>query len=249
MNPILAGPQGIHCGSLILVNAQHPVQLETAERYVPIPGSGVLLQQRAAAVLQHMLINLGCTSQIVPVSGYRRRAEQQQIWDDAMREHGEAFTRQYVALPGCSEHQTGLAIDLGLNQGEIDFIRPAFPYEGICQRFREAAPQYGFVERYPAGKETVTGIAHECWHFRYVGAPHAQIMARKRMVLEEYIEFLKRFPQDGPHLTEACSRHSFEIYYLPAEEAGRHRLPDSSLHEISGNNVDGYVVTLWRQPV
>ena len=204
MNPILAGPQGIHCGSLILVNAQHPVQLQTAERCVPLPGSGVLLQQRAAAVLQHMLVSLGCTSQIVPVSGYRRLAEQQQIWDDAMREHGEAFTRQYVALPGCSEHQTGLAIDLGLNQGEIDFIRPAFPYEGICQRFREAAPQYGFVERYPAGKEPVTGIAHECWHFRYVGAP--------------------------------------------AEKAGRHRLPDSSLYEISGNNVDGYIVTLWRQP-
>ncbi len=249
MNPILSGPQGIHCGNLILVNAEHPVHLETAEPCVPVAGSRVRLQQRAAAVLQHMLIRLGCAGQILPVSGYRRLAEQQQIWDDSMRDHGETFTRQYVALPGSSEHQTGLAIDLGLNQGEIDFIRPAFPYEGICQRFREAAPQYGFIERYPAGKEAITGIAHECWHFRYVGVPHAQIMTRRGMVLEEYIEYLKRFSPNGPHLTETCGNRLFAIYHLPLEQAATHRLDDSSLYEISGNNVDGYIVTLWRQPV
>lgn len=249
MNPILAGPLGIHCGNLILVNACHPVRLETAEPCVPLPGSSVRLQQRAAAVLQHMLSNLGCSGQILPVSGYRRFAEQQQIWDDSMRNHGESFTRQYVALPGCSEHQTGLAIDLGLNEGEIDFIRPNFPYEGVCQRFRKAAPQYGFIERYPSGKEAVTGIAHEAWHFRYVGVPHAQIMARRNMVLEEYIEYLKQFPQNGPHLVETCGSRPFEIYYLPAEQAGRRRQEDSSLYEISGNNVDGYIVTLWRHTV
>ena len=61
------------------------------------------------------------------------------------------------------------------------------PYEGICQRFRELAPLYGFIERYPANKEAVTGIAHEPWHFRYVGRPHAQRMTDLGLTLEEYL--------------------------------------------------------------
>lgn len=69
----------------------------------------------------------------------------------------------------------------------VDFIRPDFPYEGISQRFRELAPAYGFIERYPAGKERVTGIAHEPWHFRYVGTSHAKSMARQGLCLEEYL--------------------------------------------------------------
>ena len=81
-----------------------------------------------------------------------------------------------MALPGCSEHQTGLAIDLGKAAGYIDFIRPAFPYDGVCGRFRRLAARYGFIERYQRGKEEVTGISAEPWHFRYVGAPHAQLM-------------------------------------------------------------------------
>ena len=84
-------------------------------------------------------------------------------------ENGEEFTNQFVARPGHSEHQTGLAIDLGLKQPDIDFLRPYFPYKGICQTFRELSTDYGFIERYPAGKEAITGIAHEPWHFRYVG--------------------------------------------------------------------------------
>lgn len=64
-----------------------------------------------------------------------------------LQENGTEFTAKFVAMPGHSEHQTGLAIDLGLRQPDIDFIRPAFPYEGICQKFRELAPAFGFIER------------------------------------------------------------------------------------------------------
>ena len=64
------------------------------------------------------------------------------------KRRGEAFTRQYVAVPGCGEHQTGLAIDLGRAAREIDFIRPDFPEEGACGRFRRLAPRYGFIQRY-----------------------------------------------------------------------------------------------------
>ena len=67
----------------------------------------------------------------MPVSGWRSHAEQKQIWDDTLAKEGEAFTRAYVAWPGCSEHESGLAIDLAEAAEEIDFIRPAFSYDGI----------------------------------------------------------------------------------------------------------------------
>ena len=78
-------------------------------------------------MLTDLLRTLHAEDSIVPVSGYRTMEEQRQIFSDSLRENGEEFTYQYVAVPGCSEHQTGLAIDLGERREEIDFIRPDFP--------------------------------------------------------------------------------------------------------------------------
>lgn len=175
--------------SLILVNRQHPYTMSIRQSLAPVLPSfpHILLEREAALALSRLMEELGGWEKIVPVSGWRSFEEQQEIYIDSLRDNGREFTRQFVALPGHSEHQTGLAIDLGLRGESVDFIRPDFPYEGICQRFRELAPAYGFIERYPAGKERVTGIAHEPWHFRYVGAPHAESMARQGLTLEEYL--------------------------------------------------------------
>lgn len=99
---------GIHSGLLVLVNAEHPIR--GAERPVlapALPGSEVLLDARAAAMLTGLVSRLRAAGEIVPVSGWRSMREQQEIWDSSLRENGEDFTRKYVALPGCSEHQTG----------------------------------------------------------------------------------------------------------------------------------------------
>ena len=149
----------------------------------------------------------------------------------------------YVACPGCSEHQTGLAIDLGLNQGEIDFIRPAFPYEGLCQTFRQTMAQYGWVQRYPAGKEAITGIGHEPWHFRYVGQPHAALMAERDLTLEEYIAWIRAFPYESRRY-----RHgNVTLSFLPAAPQGPTvvDLPEEGRCTLSGNNVDGFLLTEW----
>lgn len=173
---------------LVLVNSAHPWVPDPGLEPVPVlPGCSVLLAREAARALNDLMAVLDGWRSILPISGWRSWEEQRRIWDASMAEHGEEFTRRYVALPGHSEHQTGLAIDLGLRGPKLDFIRPAFPYDGIAQRFRLLAPDYGFVERYPAGKEAVTGIAHEPWHFRYVGAPHARRMTDGGLVLEEYL--------------------------------------------------------------
>ncbi len=237
---------GIHDGLLILVNAEHPIQhMERPVLAPAVPGSDILLDTRAAAMLSGLISRIGAAGEIVPVSGWRSEAEQREIWDGSMRESGEEFTRKYVALPGCSEHQTGLAIDLALRADNIDFIRPEFPYDGVCGRFRALAADYGFVERYQGGKEGVTGIAAEPWHFRYVGRPHARIMCEMGLCLEEYVEYLRAYPYPERLLEVRGEVYEAEVGFAGARDALG--LPDAP-YQVSGNNVDGYIYTLWRKP-
>ena len=170
-----------------LVNAAHPCQSRPLLGELCSVGGGVCLARPAAEALQALLAELHAEAQIVPVSGWRAHAEQQALWDDTLQASGPEFTQSYVAKPGCSEHETGLAIDLGYNDGQpLDFIRPNFPYDGVCGQFRSRAAAYGFVERYPAGRENVTGIAHEPWHFRYVGPQLAAALTQSGQTLEEW---------------------------------------------------------------
>lgn len=175
--------------SLVLVNSQHAYSPDTKQDLIPVHESypNILLEREAVQALSRVMEQIDGWRYIVPVSGWRSLEEQLKIYANSLRENGPEFTAKFVAMPGHSEHQTGLAIDLGLLQPEIDFIRPAFPYEGICQKFRELAPAYGFIERYPSGKESITGIAHEPWHFRYVDTPHSEVIAFKGLTLEEYL--------------------------------------------------------------
>lgn len=237
---------GIHNGLLILVNAEHPIQHMERPALAPaVPGSDILLDTRAAAMLSGLISRIGAAGEIVPVSGWRSEAEQREIWDGSMSESGEEFTRKYVALPGCSEHQTGLAIDLALRADNIDFIRPEFPCDGVCGRFRALAADYGFVERYQGGKEGVTGIAAEPWHFRYVGRPHARIMCEMGLCLEEYVEYLRAYPYPERLLEVRGEVYEAEVGFAGARDTLG--LPDAP-YQVSGNNVDGYIYTLWRKP-
>ena len=237
---------GIHSGLLILVNAEHPIRRRERPVLAPAaPGSDVLLDTRAAAMLTGLISRLGAAGEIVPVSGWRSMREQREIWDGSMAENGTEFTRKYVALPGCSEHQTGLAIDLALRSDNIDFIRPDFPYDGICGRFRALAADYGFIERYQAGKEHITGIAAEPWHFRYVGRPHAPLMSDNGLCLEEYVELLRSYPYPERLLETRGGVYEADVGFAFAKS--KLELPDAP-YQISGNNVDGYIYTLWRKP-
>ncbi len=236
----------IYTGQLLLVNAEHPLVHAGRPVLAPaLPGSDILIDARAAAMLTGLVSRLGAVGEIVAVSGWRSVEEQQQIWDSSMLENGECFTRKYVAIPGCSEHQTGLAVDLALKSEHIDFIRPEFPRDGICGIFRTLAADYGFVERYESGKELITGIAAEPWHFRYVGRPHARLMCERGLCLEEYHELLRSYPYPERLLSTDGGAYEAEVGFVDA--GARPEQPDAPF-QISGNNVDGYVYTLWRKP-
>ena len=250
MKTIELEKEEINCGNLLLVNKNYPLRDNNVKGLVPadVRFPNILMKRDVANVLQLIFEKISAGNSIVPVSGYRSLEEQTAIYDGSLKDNGEDFTRKYVALPNHSEHQTGLAIDLGLNEKEIDFIRPDFPYVGICNEFRKAAPDYGFIERYAKDKEEITGISHEPWHFRYVGYPHSKIMQENGFSLEEYTQFIKAYLEDKKYLFEQAPRAGIEIYYVPAkDDKTLIKIPENCVYQISGNNIDGFVVTIWRK--
>ncbi len=240
----------VHFGNLILVNRDYSLcKGFCSKSLVPVGerNSEVLLELRTATVLQKLLNDVDCGEQIIAISGFRSQYEQDRIYRASLVENGAEFTEKYVMPPNHSEHQSGFAIDLALNQPDIDFLRPYFPYTGICGTFRSRAVQFGFIERYPEGKESITGIAHEPWHFRYVGAPHSKIMCEMGVTLEEYLFRLKEFPYGNKPFRYAFDGSTIEIFYLAAGEKGAlFEIEDDLPYTVSGDNMGGFIVTLWR---
>ena len=251
MRTLELSPNAIYSGSLILVNSKNPCR-EAASKLSLVPvdekNPTALMERQSARLLYRLIEEVGVRNQIVAVSGWRSKSEQTHIYEDSIAENGMAFTKKYVALPGCSEHHTGLAIDLAVNKPDIDFIRPEFPYNGICHKFREKASKFGFVERYPEGKESVTGIAWEPWHFRYVGFPHSAIMRQEEMTLEEYHLFLKEDASGTNPFVYHANGRRIEMSFQKADKNGLTKIDvdDEALCVVSGNNTDGFIITVWR---
>lgn len=251
------GRDKVFTGPLVLVNAAHPVRefetrleavtddiMRTSGREEP----DIALDASCLAQLSALLGVCGGRNRIAVVSGYRSKETQANIYRETVRDRGRAYAASYVALPGASEHQTGLAVDVGLFGQGLDYIAPAFPEDDcVVASFRSRAAEYGFIQRYRADKTPITGIAAEPWHYRYVGFPHAAIMAREELCLEEYTDFVKRHPYGQRHLFYEQAHCVIEIYYVVALH-GRTAVPvpgtgDSASWDISGNNADGFVVT------
>jgi len=247
MKTVVLREKQIHTGELILVNGEYPYQDDNGTYdIVPIGrAENVLLNRKAAAMISLLLGELDGWQKICLVSGWRSMGEQTEIFKKSLQDNGQEFTNKYVALPGTSEHQTGLAIDLALKKDKINFLCPDFPYDGICQKFRQKAISYGFIERYPQNKRNITKIEHEPWHFRYVGIPHAEIMSKYSIALEEYIAFLREYRYGEKHYSYS---QNFLISYVEAEKGKDTQLEigEMNAYAISGNNVDGYIITEWR---
>ncbi|MFU0799580.1 MAG: M15 family metallopeptidase [Xylanivirga thermophila] len=125
------------------------------------------------------------------VSGYRPYERQKQIFDQKALATGEAEAMKYVALPGQSEHQTGLAMDITSEKGAKNLLKEGFGKTPEYQWLKENAHKYGFIIRYPQGKEDITGYNYEPWHIRYVGVKSATKIFKKDITLEEFISGAK----------------------------------------------------------
>jgi zinc D-Ala-D-Ala carboxypeptidase len=129
--------------------------------------------------------------ELLAVSGYRSYTRQQGIYDVEKKQKGEELARQAVALPGQSEHQTGLAMDITSRSANLE-ITEAFGETVEGNWVRENAHKAGFIIRYPKGKESITGYQYEPWHLRYVGKAQATIIFKNKLTLEEYFNKVKK---------------------------------------------------------
>lgn len=120
------------------------------------------------------------------VSAYRSLKMQTRLFDYYSNIDGKKQALKYSALPGTSEHETGLAIDVSGISGTYA-ASTAFNTTPEARWLARYACDYGFIVRYPKGKEEVTGYEYEAWHIRYVGVKAARTIAGRGMALEEYL--------------------------------------------------------------
>lgn len=113
------------------------------------------------------------------VSAYRTENYQRNLYNNRVRTTGRINADNYSARPGHSEHQTGLAVDIGTTKGVFEYT-PEFKW------LQNHAHEYGFILRYPKGKEWITGYSYEPWHYRYVGVDAAKIIYEEGITYEEY---------------------------------------------------------------
>ena len=120
-------------------------------------------------------------------SGYRSYDRQVAVFAANVEKHGEEHANTYSARPGESEHQTGLVMDVTTDEVGFDLI-VEFGETDEGKWLKDNAHKYGFIIRYPEGKEDITKYQYEPWHLRYVGEQAATEIYEKEMTLEEYLE-------------------------------------------------------------
>ena len=125
---------------------------------------------------------------LIDIDGaYRSLETQENLFVHFMNKYGIDYAEQIVAMPGTSEHHTGQAIDIVINKDGkwIDENDDLLKEEEIFERIHKSLKFFGFILRYPKGKEEVTGYPYEPWHFRYIGEEAA--MEIGDLTLEEYV--------------------------------------------------------------
>lgn len=175
--PVFPGPT---TDSLVtrVINKRYPVGAAYAPEDLTMVGNGQSLRTEAANSLKMM--QDAANGLLTPASGYRSYDHQKSVYDAYVKAEGREKADTYSARPGYSEHQTGLAMDFSPIE---DTFKDSQAYSWLVDN----GYKYGWVLRYPEGKEPITGYMYEPWHWRYVGVEAAADMrSRGTNTLEEY---------------------------------------------------------------
>lgn len=227
-------------GNLLLVNNEYPVHQESIKTDVVnlfmhkelTKGYGLLDNEiKLSADVAHKFSAMIAAAEKEGVnhflinSGFRNIDEQNVLYQE--------MGSDYALPAGYSEHNLGLSLDVGSTQMKMDEAP-----EG--KWIENNAWKYGFILRYPKDKTAITGIQYEPWHIRYVGLPHSVIMEENNFALEEYLEFLK----EQKSISTTIHGEKFEVSYYPVTEDTTIHVPSNLDWEISGDNMDGVIVTV-----
>lgn len=147
-----------------------------------------LMRKEAAGALEKLVAAAKKDGvSLAGVSGFRSQATQKSLFERYVKKDGEEAARKYSAVPGHSEHQTGLAMDVSGSDGKCA-ASDCFAGTKEATWLDAHAHEHGFIIRYPKGKEDITGYQYEPWHLRYVGAEMAKEIHDEGITLEEYME-------------------------------------------------------------
>ena len=222
LDALLAQENVTLSNNLLLVNSSHPLPDGYQPDLVEYNGAKMhpLMLDPYISLRDDVQAKTGV--RIYVASDYRTPEEQAAI----LEQEGNTTAAQV----GCSEHEAGLALDVYAPYCDgINFLRsPA------GRMVNEICGEYGFILRYPKGKENITGIDYEPWHIRYVGQPHATLIMKHGLTLEEYIDMLE------PNVWYTSGDYRFARLSPDAL-----KLPEAWTHcDISPDNMGYYVVTV-----
>lgn len=247
----------IHRGSLILVNNKIKYDFSVEPSLVSVydiktndykvKDTLVCLDESVAEPLNQLMAAFRSATgdnDVMIISGHRTTEKQQALYDQEVAEKGAAEAATWVSLPGGSEHHTGFAMDLGIFK--TDGSSQSYTGEGVYEWINNNCYKYGFILRYETDKSEITGISYEPWHFRYLGKAHAAQVVKEGLCYEEYIDYLKDFTYDSPLSITDADGKQYEAYFIKAEASGTTKVPVPSEgnYDVSGNNVDGFIVTV-----
>lgn len=181
-----------HGWNLILINKDSYIPNNYQVELTQL-SNGQKVDARIYPKLQEMF-NHARAAGIYPfvAAGYRTKEKQQQLLDEKIaayeaeghsKAESQKLAKEWVAVPGTSEHQIGIAVDINADTSKSSADRV---YRWLAQN----AHKYGFIKRYPSDKTEITGVTNEPWHYRYVGKEAAQKIYDQHICLEEYINSL-----------------------------------------------------------
>lgn len=180
--------------NLMLVNAKNSIPDDYAPNLIEL-SNGEKVDARIYADLQEMFDAARAQGlELFVAAGYRTWEEQRRLLDEKTqafqyeghsRKQAKKLALQWVAIPGTSEHQLGLAVDINADT-EISASDDVYGW------LLKNGHAYGFIKRYPSDKSPITGINNEPWHYRYVGREAAQEITKQGVCLEEYIESIQK---------------------------------------------------------
>ncbi|MCU6792003.1 VanY-A/VanY-F/VanY-M family D-Ala-D-Ala carboxypeptidase [Paenibacillus sp. WQ 127069] len=231
----------VYQGNLILVNKVYPLHqqgvksdvIKLSQHKELVKGYGLYDNniQLSKSVVQAFQKLVGAADKdkvrnFSITSGYRGLKEQEKLYEE--------MGSDYALPAGYSEHNLGLSLDIGSTLMEMNQAP-----EG--KWLNQNAWKYGFILRYPKDQTAITGIQYEPWHYRYVGLPHSAIMQKQHLVLEQYLDYVKK----EKSVTFQVDGEKYEISYYPVSNNTTIKVPANRRYEISGNNMDGVIVTVY----
>lgn len=146
------------------------------------------LRKEAAEALEKLFAGAKADGiELRAVSGYRSYERQVSIYNNNVKTKGQEYTDRVSSVPGHSEHQTGLAIDVS-SPSVGNALEEVFGASKEGQWLAEHAAEYGYIIRYPKGEDDITGYVYEPWHIRYVGTDLAPDVVKSGLTLEEYFD-------------------------------------------------------------